>query len=72
MAGWTGSILLRRGSWRSTQCTTRAPSSAPRPIPPKPRAVDAAALPPQKAEAGSPAGNGHGQRPGREERQATT
>lgn len=55
MAGWTGSILLRRevvalGSVHDPRAEFRAAA-----VPPKPRAVDTAALPPQKAEAGSPA-----------------
>ncbi|AEE47134.1 NAD(P)/FAD-dependent oxidoreductase [Cellulomonas fimi] len=56
MAGWTGSILLRRevvalGTLHDPRAEFRAAS-----VPPKPRAVEAdAALPPQKAEPGSPA-----------------
>lgn len=55
MAGWTGSILLRRevvalGSVHDPRAEFRAAA-----VPPKPRAVDTAALPPQKAEPGSPA-----------------
>lgn len=55
MAGWTGSILLRRevvalGSVHDPRAEFRAAA-----VPPKPRVVDTAALPPQKAEAGSPA-----------------
>ena len=61
MAGWTGSILLRRevvalGTLHDPRAEFRAAS-----VPPKPRAVEAdAALPPQKAEPGSPAAKASG------------